>query len=152
MVRSSMERVMVVVSALLVAAVLTAGPAWGMQPGPQSGTGCGPQSCYVTKMVPCVRTEMVPQVRQCQTVVPVQKVGYTNQKVLVKGTPVGCSNGGDPCVKCCPQPFCQVVCRPAPYVYYEYKTVPYYSVTYSKVCRTVWMPQVYKMDYTPLCK
>ena len=100
-----MKRVVVVCAALVLVACVV-GPAACMNnfvPAP-----CPPASYCVTKMVPCVKTEMVASVRPVSMCVPVQKVGYRCQKVLVKGTPLGAPCGSSPCVQCCPQPFCKV--------------------------------------------
>jgi len=110
-----------------------------------------PEVTYQTRMVPCVRTDLVPEVRPCSAVVPVPVVQYRCQPVLLKGTPVGSPCGMDPCTKCCPQPFCQVVTRQVPYVTYTTKVVPYYSVYYRPVCRPVCLPQTYKVEAYPLC-
>ena len=148
-VRSIMERVMVLVVAALLVLVGVAGPA-------ESMSGCGPaqycpQRTMVTKMVPCVRTEMVAEVQPCTRVVPVQRVGYKVQNVMLKGTPVGRPCGQDPCTKCCPQPFCQVVQQKVPYTYYEPQCVPWYNVVYKPVSRTVMLPQTYMVEATPMC-
>jgi hypothetical protein len=143
-----MERVMVLVVAALLLIVGAVGPA-------ESMSGCGPQYCpqrtMVTKMVPCVRTEMVAEVQPCTKVVPVKKIGYRVQNVMLKGTPVGQPCGQDPCTKCCPQPFCQVVQQKVPYVYYEPQTIPWYNVVYKPVCRTVMLPQNYMVEAIPMC-
>ena len=103
-------------------------------------------------MVPCVKTELVPQVVQSTACIPVTKVKYRNQKVLIKGTPVSPCGPGSPCVKCCPQPFCKVVVQKVPYTYCETKKVPYYSVVYKRVCRKVMVPYTYRIDAVPLCR
>jgi hypothetical protein len=95
---------------------------------------------------------MVADVVPCSRTVPVQKVGYRTQKVLLKGTPVGQACGIDPCTKCCPQPFCQVVEQQVPYVYCEPKTVTSYTLNYRPVCRTVMMPQTFMVQAYPMCK
>lgn len=145
-----MERIVVVVSAALLILAGIAGPGACMAGGPMPGCGA-PPCTYVTKMIPCVKTQMVPQVVPCKAVVPVKQIGYRCQKVLVRGMPVGMPCGMDPCTKCCPQPFCQVVTQKVPYVYYVPKCVSYYNVTYKPVCCTVWLPQTYKVEATPLC-
>jgi hypothetical protein len=146
-----MKRVMVVVVATALLLVSLAGSAlsWNgcMPPPPQ----CGPQQTFVTKMVPCVRTEMVPEVQPCTRTVTVQKVGYKTQNFLVKGTPVGMACSQDPCTKCFPQPFCQVVQQKVPFVYCEPVQVPWYNVVYKPVCRKVMMPQTYLVETVPVC-
>jgi len=70
---------------------------------------------------------------------------------MLKGIPVGQPCGMDPCTKCCPQPFCQVVEQKVPYYYCEKKTVTSYNVVYKPVCRTVMMPQTYMVQAQPMC-
>jgi len=145
-----MERTMVVVSVALMLVAALAVPAQCMnpcQPPPPAPPQCG----YVTKMVPCVKTQMIPQLVPCTAVVPERKIGYRCQKVLVRGCPVGLPKGVDPCTQCCPQPFCQVVTQQVPFTYCVPKKVCYYNVVYKPVCRTVWLPQTYKVQATPLC-
>ncbi|MFC1835567.1 hypothetical protein ACFL2Q_12650 [Thermodesulfobacteriota bacterium] len=145
-----MKRVLVSTSLVCFLLVVVAIPGHCMYPYPNQGS-CGPKSYNVTKMVPCVRMKCVPQVVPCKTVVPVQKIGYKCQKVLVKGTPVGCPQGIDPCTKCCPQPFCKVVTRKVPYVYCVQQCVPSYKVIYKRVACPVWLPQTYRVCETPMC-
>jgi hypothetical protein len=102
-------------------------------------------------MVPCYKTEMVPEVQPSCRVVPVQRTGYRIQNVMLKGTPVGQACGQDPCTKCCPQPFCQVVQQKVPYCYWENVTVPSYKVVYKPVCRQVMLPQTYLVESLPMC-
>jgi hypothetical protein len=145
-----MERVMVLVVAAVLFLACVSGPVQAMQ-------GCGPvaqpcpQRTLITKMVPCVKTEMVAEVQPATRMVPVKRVGYRIQNVLLKGTPVGRPCGQDPCTKCCPQPFCQVVQQKVPYVYYEPQCVPWYNVVYRPVCRTVMLPQTYMVEAIPVC-
>jgi hypothetical protein len=147
-----MARVMVVVLAAMLFLGALAGSAECMN-------GCFPPPCpppcpqrtIVTKMVPCVRTEMVAEVQPSTRMVPVKKIGYKIQNVMLKGTPIGCPLGQDPCTKCCPQPFCQVVQQKVPYVYYEPTCVPWYNVVYKPVCRPVMLPQQYMVEATPMC-
>jgi hypothetical protein len=106
----------------------------------------------VTRMVPCTKTEMVAEVVPCTKMVPVKKIGYRIQNVMLKGTPVGQPCGMNPCIKCCPQPFCQVVQQKVPYEYYEPKAVPWYNVVYKPVCRQIMMPQQYVVEAVPMCK
>ena len=145
-----MARVMVIITAGLIALIGFASVGECMYPFPGAGS-CGPRCSYVTKMVPCVKTEMVPEVQPCTTVIPVQKVEYRCQRFLVHGTPVGCPQGADPCTKCCPVPFCKVVTRNVPYVRCVPQQVPWYNVVYKPVCRRVWLPQTYKVTEYPLC-
>jgi hypothetical protein len=146
----------VVIASLLLIIGISSGPAqsWG-------GYSCPPPSCQpppcpqrtlVTRMVPCMKTEMVAEVLPCTRTVPVQMVGYKSQKVMLRGFPTGQPCGLDPCTKCCPQPFCEVVDQKVPYIYYEYKTVPDYRVVYKPVCRPVMLPQTYMVEATPLCR
>jgi hypothetical protein len=147
-----MARVVVVTMASLVLCLgLLAVPA-------QSYQGCAPQpQCappprtLVTRMVPCVKTEMVAEVQPCTRCIPVQRVGWTTRKVMLKGTPVGQACGQSPCIKCCPQPFCQVVEEKVPYVYYEYKKIPWYNIVYKPVCHQIVLPQTYCVEATPMC-
>ena len=146
-----MKRVMVGLAAVLIAIALAASPAFCSWPGPAQGQGCAPQCTYVTKMVPCVKTQMVPEVIPCKTYIPVQKVGYRCQKILLKGTPVGAACGADGCTQCYPQPFCKVVTQKVPYTYCVPKCVTYYQVRYRKVCCPVMLPQKYMVQAIPLC-
>lgn len=114
---------------------------------------CAPPPCtFITKMVPCTRTEIVGEVKPVTQCVPVRKIGYRMQKVLLKGTPVGFPCGLDPCTKCCPQPFCQVVEQKVPYVYFEHKTIRSFQVCYKPVCRPVMLPQTYMVQAHPMCQ
>jgi hypothetical protein len=143
--------VVVIVGSLIFMSGLFQSPA-------ESSSCCPPppppciQQCLITKMIPCVRTEMVAEVQPCTRTVPVTKVGYRTQKIMLKGSPVGQPCGIDPCTKCCPQPFCQVVSQKVPYYYCEYRKVPSYNIVYKPVCRTVMMPQLYNVQAIPLCK
>ena len=94
---------------------------------------------------------MVAEVQPATRVVNVQKTGFTVQNVMLKGTPIGSACGQDPCTKCCPQPFCQVVQQKVPYTYCEMVSVPYYNVVYKPVCRQVMLPQNYMVEATPMC-
>lgn len=150
-----MSRVVVLVSVVLVACVSLSLPAECMnsyQCAPPCPPPCPVETSYMTRMVPCVKTRLVPEVVQCSAVVPVPQVSYRCQPVLLKGTPVGTPCGMDPCTKCCPQPFCQMVTRQVPQVTYVGKIVPYYKVVYKPVCEPVWLPQTYKVDAIPLCR
>jgi hypothetical protein len=152
-----MARVTVVIAiSLLLITGISSGPAesWG-------GYSCQPPSCQppscpqrtlVTRMVPCTKTELVAEVLPCTRTVPVQMVGYKSQRVMLRGFPTGQPCGIDPCTKCCPQPFCEVVDQKVPYIYYEYKTVPDYRVVYRPVCRPVMLPQTYMVEATPMCR
>jgi hypothetical protein len=71
---------------------------------------------------------------------------------MLRGFPTGRPCGLDPCTKCCPQPFCEIVDQKVPYIYYEYKTIPDYRVIYRPVCRPVMLPQTYMVEATPLCR
>jgi hypothetical protein len=102
--------------------------------------------------VPCVKTEMVAEVMPCTRYVPVKKIGYKKQNVMLRGVPVGKPCGMDPCTQCCPQPFCQVVQQMVPYEYYEPKPVTTYNVVYKPVQRRVMMPQTYCVEAVPMCK
>ncbi len=146
-----MKRVVVSISAALLVISIVAGPAFSMGGFPPPGA-CGPKPCYVTKMVPCVKTELVPELVPCTAVVPVKKVGMRCQKVMLRGTPVGCPQGADSCTQCYPQPFCQVVTQKVPFEYYEPKVIPWYNVRYRKVCKPVMLPQTYKVDAVPMCR
>lgn len=148
-----MKRVTVVISAVvaLLAGLTVSAHAMGFY-SPPAQPNCAPQSMYVKKMVPCIKTELVAEVKPCTVTVPVQRVGYRCRRVLVKETPVGRPCAVDPCVRCFPQPSCRVVTQKAPYVYYESQCVPWYNVTYKKVCRKVWRPQVFKVEARPLCR
>lgn len=145
-----------IVFAFMAAAILVAGiaasaecMAGGCYPAPVQ---CGPQRSLITKMVPCMRTELVAEVKPCVKTVPVQRVGYRLQNFMVCGTPVGQPCGLDPCTKCCPQPFKQVVQQKVPYVYYEPQCVQSYEVVYRPVCRPVMVPQTYMVETTPMCR
>ena len=146
-----MERVVVAVLVMLALLVGIVGSAQSMNAYPMPGQNC-PQRTLITKMVPCTRTELVAEVVPCTRMVPVKQIGYRTQNVLVKGIPVGQACGLDPCTKCCPQPFCQVVQRTVPYEYYVPQCVPWYNVVYKPVCRPVMMPQQYLVESIPLCK
>jgi hypothetical protein len=146
-----MERVVVAVLVTLALMAGIVGSAQSMTAYPMPGQNC-PQRTMVTKMVPCTKTELVAEVVPCTRIVPVKKIGYRTQNVMIKGTPVGRPCGMDPCTKCCPQPFCQVVQQCVPYEYYEPKAVPWYNVVYKPVCRQVMMPQQYMVEATPMCK
>ncbi len=113
---------------------------------------CGSGDQFVTIMTPCVKSEWVAQTQPCLTPMPVKRVCFKDQKVLIKATPVGSACGMDPCVKCCPQPMCKVVTQRVPVVYYEQQMVPSYNVVYKKVNKKIMMPQTYKVDAYPLCK
>jgi hypothetical protein len=148
-----MARVVVALMAsFLFVSGFAAGPA-------QSYMGCAPpppptcgQQTVVTKMIPCVRQEIVGEVQQTTRCVPVWKVAYKTQRVMVRGCPIGPPCGMDPCTKCCAQPFCQVVDQKVPYYYCEYKKIPWYNVVYKPVCRPVMMPQQYLVEATPMCR
>lgn len=119
---------------------------------PPPPPSCGPQQTIVTKMIPCVRQEIVGEVQRTARYVPVWKVGYKTQRVLLKGSPIGRPCGQDACTKCCPQPFCEVVNQKVPYYYCEYKKVPWYNIVYKPVCRPVMLPQQYLVEAVPLCR
>ena len=146
-----MARVVVVIVASLILMS-------GFFQGPAESFNCCPpptpcvQQCFVTKMIPCVRTEMAAEAQPCTRCVPVTRVGFRTQKVMLKGCPVGQPCGLDPCTKCCPQPFCQVIEQRVPYYYYEYTKVPWYNIVYKPVCHTVMMPQTYCVQATPMCR
>ncbi len=144
-----MQRVMVVVGAAALLLVGLVGSAQSMNPcmPPQ----CGPQQTLVTRMVPCVRTEMVAEVQPCTRTVMVPKVAYKVQNVMLRGTPVGMACAQDPCTKCCPQPFCQVVQQKVPYVYHVPQAVPWYNVVYKPIRRQVMLPQTYLVEAVPMC-
>ncbi len=142
---------MVVVAAATLIVSLLMAPAFGMGGCYPPPPPCGPQQTLITKMVPCVRTEMVAEVVPTTRVVPVKRIGYKIQNVMLKGTPVGSPCAQDPCTKCCPQPFCQVVQQKVPYEYYEPQSIPWYNVVYKPVCRTVMLPQNYLVEATPIC-
>jgi len=151
LVRSAMERVMV---AILVATVFLVGgvsSAQCMMPYPPQGA-CGPQRTVVTKMVPCMKTELVAEVVPCTRMVPVKKMGYRTQNVMLRGMPIGLPCGMDPCTRCCPQPFCQVVQQKVPYEYYEPQCVRTYNVVYKPVQRPVMLPQNYVVEAVPMCR
>ena len=102
-------------------------------------------------MIPCTRTEIVAEVQPVYRTICVPRVAYRPQKFMLKGIPVGQACGLDPCTKCCPQPFCQVVEKPVPYVYYEKQKVRSYCVNYKPVCRPVMLPQTYMVQCYPMC-
>lgn len=145
-----MERAMVAVVGALVlfAASVVSGECMNCYPGPSPCGSCG---TLVTRMVPCVRTEMVAEVQPCMRAIPVKRIGYRMQNFMLRGIPVGSPCGQDPCTKCCPQPFCQVVQRQVPYVYYQPVCVPWYNVVYRPVCRPVMVPQTYLVQTIPMC-
>lgn len=150
-----MERAMVAVvtGLILIAALSSPVHAWNCYPAPNPcAPQCAPPSTLVTKMVPCMKTEIVADVVPYEQCVPVKKIGYRTQKVMLKGVPVGQPCGLDPCTKCCPQPFCQVVEQKVPYVYYETKKVRSYNICYRPVCRPVMLPQTYLVQAYPMCK
>ena len=104
-VRSIMERAMVAVvtGLFLIVALISPVHAWQCYPQPNPcAPRCAPPSKLVTKMVPCVKTEIVADVVPYTQCVPVKKIGFRTQKVLLKGTPVGQPCGLGPCTKCCP--------------------------------------------------
>jgi hypothetical protein len=144
-----MIRVVVVVSVVLFALCTIAGSAQCMPPA-KVKPSCAPPPFYVTKLVPCVKTEMVGCVKPCTGYVPVKMMQFRCQRYLLKGIPVGRPQGGSPCIKCYPQPFCQVVERKVPCVTWAYKPVKYYNVCYKPVCRQVWLPQTYQVQPIPL--
>lgn len=140
----------VIAGLLLVGAFLEPVQAMNFYPPPSP---CAPPPCtFVTRMVPCTRTEIVGEVVPYTQCVPVQKVGWRTQKVLLKGSPMGQPCGIDPCTKCCPPPFCEVVEQKVPFTYYENKTVQSYAVNYRPVCRPVMLPQTYMVQSFPLCQ
>jgi len=140
----------IVAGLLLVAALLEPVQAMNWYPPPNP---CAPPPCtFVTRMVPCTRTEIVGEVVPYSQCVPVQKIGWKTQKVLLKGSPVGQPCGLDPCTKCCPPPFSQVVEQKVPFTYYEPKTVQAYTVNYRPICRPVMLPQTYMVQSFPLCQ
>jgi hypothetical protein len=147
-----MARVVVVVMAsLFLCSSFLSGPALSFNkcaPAPQ----CCPQQTMVTRMVPCTKTEMVAEIQPCTRCIPVQKTGWTTRKVMLRGTPVGRACGQDPCTKCCPQPFCQVIEQKVPYCYIEYKTIPWYNIVYKPVCKTFMLPQTYLVEAVPMCR
>jgi hypothetical protein len=145
-----MIRVLVIFSALMVVVSTLAGPLQAM-PLNQGQPQCAPNCYYVTRMVPCTRTEMVGHVVPCQTLVPVPRVTYRPQRLLLKGMPVGPACGQDPCTKCCPQPFCEMAVQQVPCVQYDYKPVTHYNVQYRQVCRPVMLPQTFMVQAYPLC-
>jgi hypothetical protein len=152
-----MARVAVVLAtSLLLIMGICYGPAESMGGYSCPPPSCSPPSCpqrtLVTRMVPCMKTELVAEVMPCTRTVPVQMVGFKSQRVMLRGFPTGQPCGLDPCVKCCPQPFCEVVDQKIPYTYYEYKTVPDYRVVYRPVCRPVMLPQTYMVEATPMCR
>jgi len=148
-----MERALVVIVAAMFVVGAVAGPAQSMNGCPPPSP-CAPPSCktLITKMVPCTRTEIVAELQPTTRCVPVKKIGWRCQKVLLKGTPVGMPCGMDPCTKCCPQPFCQQVTQQVPYEYWEYKTIPWYNIVYKPICRPVMLPQQYMVEAIPQCK
>ncbi len=113
--------------------------------------GCPPRTYCATKMVPCVVSELVADVKPVQVCVPVKKMGYRMQKFLVRGCPVGCASHGNPCMQCFPEPFCQTVCKPVPFEYYTNETYTAYQACYRRACRTVWRPQMYHVQESPMC-
>lgn len=148
-----MERALVAIVAGFVILGAVAGPVHCMNCYPPPNPCSPPPPCtMITKMVPCMRTEIVADVQPCTRTVPVRKIGYRTQKVLLKGMPVGSPCGLDPCTKCCPQPFCQVVEQKVPYVYCEQQTVRSYNVVYRPVCRPVMLPQNYLVRAYPMCR
>jgi|GEM_PF-721182 len=152
-----MARVAVVLVASLVLIIgISSGPAESMGGYSCPPPNCPPPSCpqrtLVTRMVPCMKTELVAEVLPCTRTVPVQMVGFKSQRVMLKGFPTGQPCGLDPCTKCCPQPFCEVVDQKVPYIYYEYKTVPDYRVVYRPICRPIMLPQTYMVEATPMCR
>ncbi len=118
-----MERAMVaVVGALLLLAGFAApGECMNCYPGPAQ---CAPPRTLVTKMVPCVRTEIVAEVQPCHASCPSQENRLQDAKRHAERNPSRISLRQDPCTKCCPQPFCQVVQQKVPYVYYEPAPMP----------------------------
>jgi len=153
-----MRRALVAVVAGLLIIVVAAGaaPAWNWfsppQPcAPPCAPPCPPPT-FVTKMIPCTRTEIVADVQPVVQCINVPKIAYRPQKFLLKGIPVGQPCGLDPCTKCCPQPFCEVVQQPVPYVYYEQKKIQSYNVSYRPVCRPVMLPQTYMVKAYPMCQ
>ncbi len=152
-----MSRVVVVVIASLffITAILY-GSAQSMGRYACPPPNCPPPKCpertLVTRMVPCMKTELVAEVLPCTKTVPVQMVGYKTQRVMLRGFPTGQPCGLDPCTRCCPQPFCEIVDQKVPYIYYDYKTIPDYRVVYRPVCRPVMLPQTYMVEATPMCR
>ncbi len=150
-----MERAMVAVvtGLILIAALTSPVHAWNCYP-PQNPCApqCAPPSTLVTKMVPCMKTEIVADVVPYERCVPVKKIGYRTQRVMLKGVPVGQPCGMGPCTQCCPRPFCQVVEQKVPYVYYDKKTIRSYNICYRPVCRPVMLPQTYLVQAYPMCK
>ncbi len=146
-----MERVMVAILVAMVFLVGVVGSAQSMAPCPPPAPSCPPKT-IMTKMVPCMKTEMVAEVVPCTKVVPVRKIGYRMQNVMLKGIPVGQPCGLSPCIQCCPQPFCQVVQQKVPYEYYEPKSVTTYNVIYKPVQRPVMLPQNYLVEAIPMCR
>lgn len=151
LVRSAMERVVVAILVTTVFFVGAVSSSQCMTPCPPQGACC-PQRTVVTRMVPCVKTELVAEVVPCTRMVPVKKVGYRIQNVMLRGMPVGQPCGVDPCVRCCPQPFCQVVQQKVPYEYYEPKAVCTYNVVYRPVQRQIMLPQNYVVEAVPMCR
>lgn len=151
-----MRRALVAVVVGLLVSSVSGGSvlAWNCYPPapPQCAPPCPPPCTLITKMVPCTRTEMVACVQPVVQCVNVPKIAYRPQKFLLKGTPVGQPCGLDPCTKCCPQPFCEVVEQPVPYVYYEQKKIRSYTVSYKPVCRPVMLPQTYLVQAYPVCR
>jgi len=155
-----MQRAVVAVVAGLIVSVALAGAALagGFYPRPSPppcAPPCPPPSpppcTLITKMVPCMRTEIVAEVKPVTQCIPVKKIGFRPQKFMLQGTPVGQPCGLDPCTKCCPQPFCQVVEQQVPFEYYEKKTVQSYTISYKPVCRPVMLPQTYAVQAYPVC-
>ncbi len=152
-----MERVLVAITTAVVligAAVLPAQAQYCCPPQPACAPPCPPPCTrhIVTRMIPCTRTECVAEVQPTYRTVPVKRIGWRPQNVMLKGIPVGAPCGQDPCTKCCPQPFCQVVTQKVPYEYYEYKKVPWYNIVYKSVPRPVMLPQQYMVEATPMCQ
>jgi hypothetical protein len=151
-----MERVLVAIASVVVflgVAALPAQAQYCSPPQPMCAPPCPPPCTrhIVTRMVPCVRTECVAEVQPSCRVVPVKRIGWKPQQVMLKGTPVGSPCGQDPCTTCCPQPFCQVVTQKVPFEYYEYRTVPWYNIVYKSVRRPVMLPQQYVVEAAPVC-
>jgi hypothetical protein len=142
-------------SVVLIAATMTvAGLSLSVQAymGASGPSQCPPGDQFVTVMAPCVKSEWVAETQPCMTPVPVKRVCYKDQKILVKATPVGPACGKDPCVRCCPKPMCKVVTQKVPMVYYEQQLVPSYNIKYRKVCKKVMVPYTYKVQAFPLCR
>jgi len=149
--------VVVVIASLFFITAILSGSAQSMgRQGCPPPNYCPPPKCpertLVTRMVPCMKTELVAEVLPCTKTVPVQMVGYKTQRVMLRGFPTGQPCGLDPCTRCCPQPFCEIVDQKVPYIYYDYKTIPDYRVVYRPVCRPVMLTQTYMVDATPMCR